>query len=83
MQNSATAIFRKQRLSGRQVFVGLIVLFAVSAEPLIARADEVDDLIAARMQEHHISGLSLAIVQDGKIFRAQGYGFTQKDGQIR
>ncbi len=40
-----------------------------------------DDIIAARMQEHHIPGLSLAIVQDGKIFRAQGYGFTEKDGQ--
>jgi CubicO group peptidase (beta-lactamase class C family) len=43
-----------------------------------ARADRVDDFIAAQMQEHHITGLSLAIIEDGKITKAQGYGFTDK-----
>ena len=30
------------------------------------------------MREHHITGLSLAILQDGKIVKARGYGFTDK-----
>lgn len=61
--------------------IGWFGIFVLCANFLTARADEIDDLIAARMQEHHIPGLSLAIVQDGKIFRAQGYGFTDKNGQ--
>lgn len=48
---------------------------------LTARADNLDDLIAARMRAGHITGLSLAIVQDGKIVRAQGYGFTDASGK--
>ena len=46
-----------------------------------ARADAVDDLIAKRMREHHITGLSLAIIQDGKIIKAKGFGFADKSGQ--
>jgi CubicO group peptidase (beta-lactamase class C family) len=38
----------------------------------------VDDVVAAQMQEHNIAGLSLAIIEDGKIIKAQGYGFTDK-----
>jgi CubicO group peptidase (beta-lactamase class C family) len=49
---------------------------------LSARADEVDDFITARMQERHITGLSLAIIQDGKIIKAKGYGFTDGSGRI-
>jgi CubicO group peptidase (beta-lactamase class C family) len=41
----------------------------------------VDDLITNRMREHHITGLSLAIIQDGKIIKAKGYGFTDKSRQ--
>jgi CubicO group peptidase (beta-lactamase class C family) len=43
-----------------------------------ARADQVDELITSRMTEHHITGLSLAIIQDGKIACVKGYGFTDK-----
>lgn len=45
------------------------------------RADEVDDVITNRMSENNITGLSLAIIQDGKI-EARGYGFTDKSQQI-
>src|SRR5262249_39243542 len=30
------------------------------------------------MRDHHITGLSLAIIQDGKIIKAKGFGFTDK-----
>ncbi|HVF28111.1 MAG TPA: serine hydrolase domain-containing protein, partial [Pyrinomonadaceae bacterium] len=39
-----------------------------------ARADATDDLIAARMRERHIPGLALAVVEKGKVVKAQGYG---------
>ncbi len=38
-------------------------------------------MVAAQIQEHEIPGLSLAIIQDGKIIKAQGYGFTDKSGK--
>ena len=46
------------------------------------RADGVDDLILKRMHERNITGLSLAVVKDGKIIKAQGYGFTDKSNRV-
>jgi CubicO group peptidase (beta-lactamase class C family) len=46
-----------------------------------ARGDDVDDLVAARMRERDIVGVSIAIIDDGKIVKAQGYGFTDKSGK--
>ncbi|HWN98872.1 MAG TPA: serine hydrolase domain-containing protein [Blastocatellia bacterium] len=52
------------------VFVWL-VLVAISA-----RADQLDDYIKSEMEKQHIPGLSIAIVRDGKVIRAQGYGLA-------
>jgi CubicO group peptidase (beta-lactamase class C family) len=41
-----------------------------------ARADDLDDLIAAQMQWQRIPGLSVAVVKDGAIVRAKGYGLA-------
>jgi CubicO group peptidase (beta-lactamase class C family) len=38
----------------------------------------VDDVVAAEMKSHGIPGVSVAIIQDGKIAKAKGYGFTDK-----
>jgi CubicO group peptidase (beta-lactamase class C family) len=50
-----------------------------SAFPL--RADQVDEVVRAQMKAHDITGLSLAIIDGGKIVREQGYGFTDKSGK--
>jgi CubicO group peptidase (beta-lactamase class C family) len=49
--------------------------------PSAAQADRVDDVVAAEMKAHHITGLSLAIIDEGKIVKPQGYGFTDKGGK--
>lgn len=49
-------------------------LLAVLATSWSVRADLVDDTVVALMAKRQIPGLSLAIVQDGKIVRAQAYG---------
>jgi len=46
-----------------------------------ARADEVDRIVTDRMRENDIPGLSLVIIQDGKI-EARCYGFTDKNHQV-
>ncbi len=47
-----------------------------------AQADRVDDLIAAEMERQHIPGLALAIVQDGKIVKEQGYGAANLEHDV-
>ncbi|MGF6114710.1 CubicO group peptidase (beta-lactamase class C family) [Janthinobacterium lividum] len=45
------------------------------------QADALDDIIKAEMKMRQIPGLSLAIIENGKIVRAQGYGVTEKGGK--
>lgn len=44
------------------------------------RADQVDEVINAQMKKRHITGLSLAIIDGGKVVREQGYGYCDKTG---
>ena len=62
-------------------FFRWITLCSVCLNVVSAWADDVDDIVAARLKDRHIPGLSLAVVEEGKIVRAQGYGFTDKSGQ--
>lgn len=39
-------------------------------------ADGVDDYLKAQMAARHIPGLSVAVVQNGKVVKAQGYGLS-------
>lgn len=41
-----------------------------------ARADKLDDIIKERMEQQHIPALSVAIVKDGKVETARGYGLA-------
>ena len=41
-------------------------------------SDAVDDVILGEMRKRHVAGLSLAIIQDGKIVKARGYGVAER-----
>lgn len=43
---------------------------------LSAGADSVDDYVRAVMEKRKIPGISIAIVRDGKVAKAEGYGFA-------
>ena len=58
---------------------GALLFLAVAP---VSRADQVDDVISSEMQKHHITGLSLAIIDKGKMVRAKGYGFTDQGGMV-
>ena len=49
-----------------------LAFFAASS----AFADKVDDYVKAEMERRKIPGLSLAVVRDGEIVKAQGYGLS-------
>jgi CubicO group peptidase (beta-lactamase class C family) len=43
---------------------------------LTARADKIDDYVRAQMRERHIPGAAIAVVKNGKIVKADGYGLA-------
>ena len=60
---------------GWRVAVGLCLL---AAGFLPAFGSTVDDVVAIEMKDHGIVGASIAIIGDGQIRTARGYGFTDK-----
>ena len=41
-----------------------------------AGADAIDDIARGALAKNNIPGLSLAVVKDGKVIKAAGYGFA-------
>src|SRR3972149_622530 len=41
-----------------------------------------DDLFAKDMEEYHIAGAAIAVVKDGKLFFAKGYGYADIENKI-
>src|SRR5260221_6870758 len=60
----------------RIVSVSTLVALSLAAAP---PADDLDAFIQAQMSERQISGLSLAVIQNGRI-EARAYGVTSRGG---
>ncbi len=56
-----------------------LFLILLSAQ---ARADNVDDLVSARMAEHHIPGAAIAVVKNGTIIKMKGYGLASVEFNV-
>jgi D-alanyl-D-alanine carboxypeptidase len=48
----------------------------------VARADEADDFIKAEMERQKIPGLALAVVREGNVAKAQGYGLADVENEV-
>ena len=57
----------------RRILPFVVLLYVASVG---AQTDPVDDFVSAQMQRFHVPGLSLAVVQKGKIVKAKGYGLA-------
>lgn len=57
----------------RSAVAGLILTLAL-AQPAHAQWEAVDEFVRAEMVRQRVPGLSIAIVRNGQIVRAQGYG---------
>lgn len=55
-----------------------LALWSLAATPCTTCASTVDDVIAAEMKDHRISGLSLAVIENREIRQAKAYGFTDR-----
>lgn len=56
----------------------LLWLVPVLAMALVntARADQIDDIVNAQLERQHIPGVSVAVLKDGKVVKAKGYGLA-------
>ncbi len=63
--------------------VGLALVLALLGSRGIARADNIDDYIQTQMRWLNLPGLSVAVVRDGKIIKAKGYGFANLETRTR
>ena len=61
--------------------VGVALVLGVSSSGLL-KGDSVDVAVEAQMRQHHIPGLALAVIQDGKIVREQGYGYRDEEHRL-
>ena len=57
------------------IMTGVLFFVTSIASTLAATVDEV---VASEMEKHGITGVSLAVIENGKIIEAKGYGFTDK-----
>ena len=64
------------RLSSRIVSVATVACLSLAVSP---PADDLDTFIQAQMSQRQIKGLSVAIIQDGRI-EARAYGVTATGG---
>ncbi|MBS1793023.1 MAG: beta-lactamase family protein [Acidobacteria bacterium] len=66
----------KKRLE--PLFAGLLIVLCFVA----VRADGLDKFIAGQIRTRKIPGLSVAVIRDGKIVRAAGYGLANLELQV-
>ena len=64
----------------RPLSVAVVVLWLLV--PVAARVDRVDEYIRSRIGEFHLPGLSLAVIRNGEIVKAEGYGFADLQGKV-
>ena len=65
-------------LTFRIITVPLLILTLGSA-----RADEVDNYVEKQLRQLHIPGASLAVVRDGQVVKARGYGLANIELNVR
>ena len=63
-----------QQISNKRLT--LCALFMLLTATVAVRADKVDDYVKAELQRQHIPGAAIAVIKDGKIIKAEGYGLA-------
>ena len=62
---------------GRTAALMLLVLACTACAARAGHEDAVDRFLASQLQRHHLPGMSVAIVQNGRVVKACGYGTAQ------
>lgn len=66
----------------KQALRFVLVLLLVSGSFSTAYADWIDEYASAQIKQRQIPGLSLAVIRDGKVIKANGYGLANLELQV-
>ncbi len=58
-------------------------LSALVLLPARASADKIDDLVLREMKKSDAPGMSVAVIQNGKVIKLKGYGYANVEHQVR
>lgn len=61
--------------------ISSIAVLAAALAPIGADADSIDDLVKAELKRQGVPGATVAVVKDGKVVKAEGYGFANVELQ--
>jgi D-alanyl-D-alanine carboxypeptidase len=64
--------------NSRPLLISMLVFLGV----ITARADEVDDWVKAQIQLRHVPGVAIAVIKDGVVVKAEGYGLADFEHDI-
>ncbi|HEV2471826.1 MAG TPA: serine hydrolase domain-containing protein, partial [Chthonomonadales bacterium] len=65
----------------RAIALALQIVLAITCCAQYVYADSLADYVRAQMRKRHIVAISLAVVEGGKVIRAQAFGYTDRDGR--
>jgi CubicO group peptidase (beta-lactamase class C family) len=65
-----------------QIFCFILFTACFARSPVLNTSTAVSDYVIAEMQRQHIPGLSLLVVKDGEIVRAEGFGLANLELQV-
>ena len=65
-------------ISSVTLWTALLLLHAAAC---LGQTDKLDSLVEAKMRQANVTGLSLAVVHEGKLIKAKGYGFADKSSR--
>ena len=64
-------------------FLSRTLGFAIALSVVVSgQADKTDEFIAAQLRDQNIPGLALAVVKDGKVVKAGGYGYADLERKV-
>lgn len=66
-----------KRSSSALIFILVFLFLAITA-----RADEVDRYVRAQIAERHIPGAAIAVVKNGRVVKAEGYGLASVEFNV-
>jgi CubicO group peptidase (beta-lactamase class C family) len=62
--------------------VSAVGMRSASTARITVKDDSLDTFILSLMKKRQVPGLSIAVIQDGKIVKAKAYGFIDKKGSV-
>ena len=62
--------------------LSLFFIFVFLLLTISARADEVDEFVRAQIAERHIPGAAVAVIKNGRVVKAEGYGLASVEFNV-